>query len=90
MGKTNTRNSVRRLASAESAAARKWAGLRYSSSSFLFPSHGFIEEKVTNTRAYSVGQTLYGQCGGSGWTGATVCASGTCSVLNDYYYQCLS
>lgn len=40
--------------------------------------------------ATAVGQTLYGQCGGSGWTGATVCASGTCSVLNDYYYQCLS
>ncbi|KAG6810318.1 hypothetical protein H0H92_012432 [Tricholoma furcatifolium] len=32
----------------------------------------------------------YGQCGGIGWTGSTVCASGyTCTVLNDYYYQCL-
>ncbi|KAF8600433.1 hypothetical protein BDV93DRAFT_588247 [Ceratobasidium sp. AG-I] len=32
----------------------------------------------------------YGQCGGIGWTGATVCVSGsTCTVLNDYYSQCV-
>lgn len=32
----------------------------------------------------------YGQCGGIGWTGPTVCASGyTCSKQNDYYSQCL-
>jgi len=31
----------------------------------------------------------YGQCGGQGWTGGTVCASGsTCTVLNAYYSQC--
>ncbi|KAF8600434.1 hypothetical protein BDV93DRAFT_525442 [Ceratobasidium sp. AG-I] len=31
----------------------------------------------------------YGQCGGIGWTGATACVSGsTCTVINDYYYQC--
>lgn len=31
----------------------------------------------------------YGQCGGTGWTGATVCvAPYTCHVLNDYYSQC--
>ncbi|KAG8728227.1 hypothetical protein FRC11_011559, partial [Ceratobasidium sp. 423] len=31
----------------------------------------------------------YGQCGGIGWTGGTVCVSGsTCTKLNDYYYQC--
>ncbi|KAF3916456.1 Endoglucanase-4 [Orbilia brochopaga] len=35
------------------------------------------------------GQTMYGQCGGSGWTGPTTCASGTCQVLNPYYSQCL-
>ncbi|KAK1764488.1 glycosyl hydrolase family 61-domain-containing protein [Phialemonium atrogriseum] len=35
-------------------------------------------------------QTRYGQCGGSGWTGPSACAQGSsCSVLNDYYYQCL-
>lgn len=32
----------------------------------------------------------YGQCGGINWTGATTCISGyTCTVINDYYYQCL-
>lgn len=30
------------------------------------------------------------QCGGLGWTGPTVCASGyTCTVINEYYSQCL-
>ncbi|EIN07098.1 cellobiohydrolaseII [Punctularia strigosozonata HHB-11173 SS5] len=33
---------------------------------------------------------LYGQCGGIGWTGSTTCVAGaTCTVLNDYYSQCL-
>ncbi|KAK3366771.1 glycoside hydrolase family 61 protein [Lasiosphaeria ovina] len=32
----------------------------------------------------------YGQCGGSGYIGCTVCASGSsCSVSNAYYSQCL-
>jgi cellulase len=32
----------------------------------------------------------YGQCGGIGWTGGTVCASPyTCVKSNDYYSQCL-
>ncbi|TRM65774.1 hypothetical protein BD626DRAFT_485779 [Schizophyllum amplum] len=32
----------------------------------------------------------YGQCGGQGWTGNTVCAAGmTCTALNSYYSQCL-
>ena len=32
---------------------------------------------------------LYAQCGGTGWTGATCCISGTCKKSNDYYSQCL-
>ncbi|QKX54271.1 uncharacterized protein TRUGW13939_01356 [Talaromyces rugulosus] len=36
-------------------------------------------------------QTLYGQCGGANWTGATACESGsTCKVQNPYYSQCVS
>ncbi|KAK1700586.1 hypothetical protein BDP55DRAFT_710195 [Colletotrichum godetiae] len=35
-------------------------------------------------------QSKYGQCGGSSYVGATRCAAGsTCSVLNQWYYQCL-
>nr|QCR98305.1 GH74 xyloglucanase [Ganoderma applanatum] len=33
--------------------------------------------------------SLYGQCGGTDWTGPTVCASGTCVAQNGYYSQCL-
>lgn len=32
---------------------------------------------------------LYGQCGGSGWTGATCCSSGTCKFSSEWYSQCL-
>lgn len=32
---------------------------------------------------------LYGQCGGLSYTGSTTCASGTCTVMNDYYSQCV-
>lgn len=36
-------------------------------------------------------QTKYGQCGGSGYTGATKCAAGSsCSAVSPpWYYQCL-
>ncbi|TPX16403.1 uncharacterized protein E0L32_004052 [Thyridium curvatum] len=34
------------------------------------------------------GQTRWGQCGGSGYSGPTSCAEGTCTVLNPYYAQC--
>ncbi|KAM0115380.1 Endoglucanase-5 [Aspergillus fumigatus] len=48
-------------------------------------------ETTTTTTTGGATQTLYGQCGGSGWTGPTACASGaTCKVLNPYYSQCLS
>ncbi|KFZ16103.1 hypothetical protein V501_02394, partial [Pseudogymnoascus sp. VKM F-4519 (FW-2642)] len=33
---------------------------------------------------------VWGQCGGSGWTGATTCVSGSCCTFsNDWYSQCL-
>lgn len=32
----------------------------------------------------------YAQCGGTGWTGSTACASGyVCTYANAYYSQCL-
>ncbi|KZV66234.1 carbohydrate esterase family 15 protein [Peniophora sp. CONT] len=38
----------------------------------------------------SLGVAIYGQCGGIGFTGSTVCDAGTtCTVLNSYYSQCL-
>lgn len=47
---------------------------------------------ATSSTAPSSGgscSALYGQCGGTGWSGATCCASGTCKVSNSYYSQCL-
>ncbi|KAF9048641.1 glycoside hydrolase superfamily [Panaeolus papilionaceus] len=32
---------------------------------------------------------LWGQCGGIGYSGSTVCDSGVCVKQNDYYYQCI-
>ncbi|KGO74239.1 Glycoside hydrolase, superfamily [Penicillium italicum] len=47
---------------------------------------------TTTTTASSGGATsvpLYGQCGGSDWTGSTTCASGTCKYASEWYSQCL-
>ncbi|EIN14614.1 hypothetical protein PUNSTDRAFT_96583 [Punctularia strigosozonata HHB-11173 SS5] len=46
----------------------------------------------TSTAPVASGSAIakYGQCGGQGWTGSTVCAAGsTCTTLNTYYSQCL-
>jgi len=44
---------------------------------------------VTTVSAQSI-QSAYGQCGGSGYTGASVCTAGyTCSTqAGGYYAQC--
>lgn len=35
--------------------------------------------------------SLYGQCGGQNWTGATKCAKGSkCEHWNPYYFQCIA
>lgn len=42
----------------------------------------------TSTAMGTIGK--YGQCGGTGYTGPTVCVAGTtCIKQNDYYAQCL-
>ncbi|KAL9948249.1 hypothetical protein D7B24_002307 [Verticillium nonalfalfae] len=46
----------------------------------------------TTTTASTGGPTApkWGQCGGQGWTGPTVCAAGsTCQAQNQWYSQCL-
>ncbi|EJT78003.1 hypothetical protein GGTG_03106 [Gaeumannomyces tritici R3-111a-1] len=32
---------------------------------------------------------LWGQCGGSGWNGATRCSEGSCKASNEWYSQCV-
>jgi hypothetical protein len=47
---------------------------------------------TSSTAAVSTGATAakYAQCGGLGWTGATVCVAGTtCTANGAYYSQCL-
>jgi hypothetical protein len=44
----------------------------------------------TSTGAPGGDVPKYGQCGGEGWTGGTVCEAGsTCTYSNEYYSQCL-
>ncbi|KAG8935049.1 Esterase/lipase/thioesterase [Tulasnella sp. 417] len=46
--------------------------------------------KTSTTTGSSSVAPAYGQCGGSGWTGATTCVSGyTCTYSNAYYSQCI-
>ncbi|KAK6439643.1 hypothetical protein LTR95_004156, partial [Oleoguttula sp. CCFEE 5521] len=48
------------------------------------------KSSATTTKPSQLTATHYGQCGGKGYTGPTVCASPwTCKVSNDYYSQCL-
>ncbi|CAO3675496.1 unnamed protein product [Umbelopsis ramanniana] len=45
---------------------------------------------TTTTTASGPCATLYGQCGGIGFTGPSCCTSGTCKYSSSYYSQCLS
>ncbi|KAG8935313.1 hypothetical protein FRC01_003065 [Tulasnella sp. 417] len=46
--------------------------------------------KTTTTTASGPTQTLYGQCGGQGYSGPTTCPSGAkCNKQNDFYSQCI-
>ncbi|KAL7273827.1 hypothetical protein RUND412_003293 [Rhizina undulata] len=50
----------------------------------------FITGALLAAPLVSAQQSAYGQCGGTGWTGATTCVSGYyCSYLNAYYSQCI-
>ncbi|KAK6538406.1 hypothetical protein TWF694_011282 [Orbilia ellipsospora] len=46
---------------------------------------------ITSPFLVSAQQSLWGQCGGIGWTGPTSCVSGAaCTTQNAYYAQCVS
>lgn len=50
-----------------------------------------ISTKPTSSQSSPAGnlQTVYGQCGGQGWTGPTACVAGAaCKTQNQYYAQC--
>lgn len=64
-------------------------GTSVATSSTRTSSGGSSSTRTTSTSSATPGAQLYGQCGGQGWTGPTTCASGTCTVLNPYYSQCV-
>ncbi|PVF93947.1 hypothetical protein CPB86DRAFT_800829 [Serendipita vermifera] len=47
------------------------------------------QNPTPTSSASGSGQTLYGQCGGQGWSGPTTCSSGTCKASNEWYSQCV-
>ena len=50
------------------------------------------EHAVTKILALAAPATVakFGQCGGSTYSGSSVCASGTkCTYSNEFYWQCL-
>ncbi|KAM0263201.1 hypothetical protein ACHAQJ_001356 [Trichoderma viride] len=52
--------------------------------------HSSSSTITTSAPSGTATQTLYGQCGGSGYSGPTICASpAVCTTLNPYYAQCL-
>ncbi|RDX54717.1 endoglucanase [Lentinus brumalis] len=45
---------------------------------------------AVSARAQTTLSPVWGQCGGTGWTGPTACATGSvCTELNDAYFQCV-
>nr|OQO18718.1 hypothetical protein B0A51_12392 [Rachicladosporium sp. CCFEE 5018] len=44
---------------------------------------------TTSAAGGSCSVAKYAQCGGTGWTGCTTCASGSTCTGSGYYYQCL-
>ncbi|KAH8807940.1 glycoside hydrolase superfamily [Xylogone sp. PMI_703] len=62
-----------------------------SSGGGISPSLTTITKTTTSTGSTPTGNcaSLYGQCGGSEWSGTTCCTQGTCKYSNDWYSQCL-
>lgn len=51
------------------------------------PSSTISSTKAATSTAGAAVAPLYGQCGGSGWTGASTCASGTCKASSQFYSE---
>jgi endo-1,4-beta-xylanase len=66
-----------------------WGGSTSTSTTLATTTTKASTTTTTSATTTSTGAALYGQCGGSGWTGAKSCAQGTCTYVNDWYSQCL-
>lgn len=91
-GESQVPVSTTRLQTTSAAATTSAATTRLASSTTrVVSSTTTTTAQVVTTTSASGGPSasLYGQCGGKGWTGATVCSQGTCKVSNEFYSQCL-
>lgn len=90
--KTTSSTSVKSTSSATSSSA-KTTSISTKASSTTTLSTSTIKSSSTiasSAAASTCTVSAYGQCGGTGYTGCTVCASGsTCNVQNSYYSQCV-
>lgn len=85
---SSTTSSSRTLSSTTTSTSR--AGTTTTSSTTLTTSTTRTSSSTLTAPASTCTVSLYGQCGGTGYTGCTTCASGsTCTVQNAYYYQCV-
>ncbi|KAI9151512.1 Polysaccharide monooxygenase [Paramyrothecium foliicola] len=58
--------------------------------SVVVPSSTTASSAAASTTASGPAQSKYGQCGGKNWAGPFTCVSGsTCTVVNEWYSQCL-
>ncbi|RYP40886.1 hypothetical protein DL767_001367 [Monosporascus sp. MG133] len=63
--------------------AKKFLIAALSTAALAVPFDGSLEDRQANCAS------LWGQCGGNGWSGATCCSSGShCAYVNDWYSQC--
>ncbi|KZS94691.1 Oligoxyloglucan reducing end-specific cellobiohydrolase [Sistotremastrum niveocremeum HHB9708] len=84
---STTTTSSTKSTTTSSTSSTKSTTTTSSSSSTKTTSTSSSSTKTSSTAGPT--QTPYGQCGGAGYTGPTVCAAGwTCTVGNPYYSQC--
>lgn len=90
--KTTSSTSVKSTSSATSSSAKTTSISTKASSTTTLSTSTIKSSSTTASSAAASTCTVsaYGQCGGTGYTGCTVCASGsTCNVQNSYYSQCV-
>jgi len=89
IGSTFTGTSVSSSSSSTSHSSTSSTSSK-SSTSTTSTTHSTTTTKTSTSTAAGPTQTKYGQCGGTGYSGPTVCAAGsTCTYSNAYYSQCL-
>ena len=90
---TSSTTSTSKTTSSTSTSTSKTSTSTSSTSTKTSTSTSSTSIKTSTTSsapATSATATHWGQCGGQGWTGPTVCETGTtCQKQNDWYSQCL-